>query len=92
MAGANTKISQAVKSAVVESQRRTVSVEEAGHILGVSRGSAYTLARTGALPTIRLASACWSPRPRLRSCLRHEGRGHEACPATNPPNARAPSR
>jgi excisionase family DNA binding protein len=32
----------------------TVSVEEAGRLLGVSRGSAYEAAASGELPTIRI--------------------------------------
>ena len=38
----------------MEEQKVTVSVEEAGHILGISRGLAYELARQGKLPVIRL--------------------------------------
>lgn len=34
--------------------RRTYTVVEAGRILGVSRNTAYTLAASGQLPTIRL--------------------------------------
>lgn len=34
----------------------TVSVERAAHCLGVSRGYAYTMARIGALPTIKLGA------------------------------------
>jgi excisionase family DNA binding protein len=69
MAGANTKTSQAVKSAELDSQRRTVSVEEAGHILGVSRGSAYALARTGGIPTIRLGKRLLVPKAALEKLL-----------------------
>ena len=35
-------------------ERRTLSVEEAGRILGISRGSAYSAARKGELPVIKL--------------------------------------
>lgn len=34
----------------------TVSVEQAARCLGVSRGFSYTMARVGALPTIKLGS------------------------------------
>jgi excisionase family DNA binding protein len=69
MANANTEIIQAVKSAGPDSERRTVSVEEAGRILGVSRGSAYTLARTGELPTIRLGKRLLVPKAALEKLL-----------------------
>ncbi len=36
--------------------RPTVSVEEAGRYLGVSRAFAYNMVRTGDLPVIRLGS------------------------------------
>lgn len=32
----------------------TITVPEAGHLLGVGRGSAYKYARRGEIPTIRL--------------------------------------
>lgn len=32
----------------------TITVPEAARVLGISRDTAYTLARTGELPTIRL--------------------------------------
>lgn len=35
-------------------ERLTVNVEEAGRMLGVSRATAYALAREGTIPTIRL--------------------------------------
>lgn len=69
MASGNTEIVQAVKSAKPDSERRTVSVEEAGHILGISRGSAYALARTGELPTIRLGRRLVVPKAALEKLL-----------------------
>jgi excisionase family DNA binding protein len=35
-------------------ERRTMTVEEAGEVLGISRASAYQFAATGEIPTIRL--------------------------------------
>lgn len=35
-------------------QRRTLTIEEAARILGISRALGYRLARTGQLPTMRL--------------------------------------
>jgi excisionase family DNA binding protein len=37
-----------------DSERKTVSVEEAARILGISRGAAYAYANNGSIPTIRL--------------------------------------
>lgn len=36
-------------------QRATVSVDEAAHILGVGRASAYEGVRTGRIPSIRIS-------------------------------------
>jgi excisionase family DNA binding protein len=47
------------------SEPLTVSVEEAGRLLGVSRGVAYEAARSGQLPTIRLGRRILVPRARL---------------------------
>ena len=46
----------------MEEQRATVSVEEAGRILGISRGLAYELARQNKLPVIRLGRRFLVPR------------------------------
>lgn len=35
-------------------ERVTITVEEAGRVLGLSRGAAYNAARRGDIPTIRL--------------------------------------
>jgi excisionase family DNA binding protein len=35
-------------------ERATVTIEEAAHILGIGRASAYEAARTGQLPVLRL--------------------------------------
>jgi excisionase family DNA binding protein len=43
----------------------TVSVEEAARILGISRGAAYTHARDGSLPTIRLGKRLLVPKAAL---------------------------
>mgnify|MGYP001557829489 CR=1 FL=1 len=37
-----------------KTERLTMTVEEAGKALGISRATAYMLAKTGQLPTIRL--------------------------------------
>ncbi len=50
-------------------ERPTVTVEEAGELLGVSRGSAYEAARTGELPTIRIGRRLLVPTARLLALL-----------------------
>jgi excisionase family DNA binding protein len=35
-------------------ERRTLTVEQAGEILGIGRGLAYELVRTGEIPSVRL--------------------------------------
>jgi excisionase family DNA binding protein len=47
----------------------TVSVEEAARMLGISRGAAYTHARDGSLPTIRLGNRLLVPRAALDKLL-----------------------
>ena len=37
-----------------KSERLTMTVEEAGEALGISRATAYMLAKTGGIPVIRL--------------------------------------
>jgi excisionase family DNA binding protein len=50
-------------------ERRTISVEEAGRILGVSRGAAYAYAKEGSLPTIRLGKRLLVPKSALNKML-----------------------
>ena len=43
----------------------TYSVEEAGRMLGISRGSAYEAVRNGQIPSIRIGRRLLVPRARL---------------------------
>jgi excisionase family DNA binding protein len=61
------------------SEPRTLSVEEAGRLLGVSRGLAYEAARQGQIPTIRLGRRLLVPRARLFELL-----GESETPAARP--------
>jgi excisionase family DNA binding protein len=54
-------------------QRRTLTVEEAGRILGLGRGAAYAAARRGELPTIRIGRKLIVPVDRLERLLAGEG-------------------
>jgi len=53
----------------VDSERRTVSVEKAAHILGISRAAAYVYAHSGKLPVIRLGSRVLVPKAALEKLL-----------------------
>jgi excisionase family DNA binding protein len=47
----------------------TLTVEEAGRLLGISRGAAYRAAACGQIPTIRLGRRLLVPRARLHQLL-----------------------
>jgi excisionase family DNA binding protein len=49
--------------------RDAFSVEEAGEILGISRGSSYLAVKTGDLPVIRIGRRCIVPRLALERIL-----------------------
>lgn len=46
----------------MEETRLTITVEEAGQMLGISRGLAYQMAREGRIPTIRFGKRMVVPR------------------------------
>jgi excisionase family DNA binding protein len=52
-----------------ESERKTLTVEEAGRILGISRGAAYARAEDGSIPTIRLGKRLLVPKAALDKLL-----------------------
>jgi excisionase family DNA binding protein len=47
----------------------TMTVEEAGRLLGISRGSAYRAANCGQIPTIRLGRRLLVPTARIHQIL-----------------------
>ena len=47
----------------------TVTVEQAGRLLGISRGAAYRAAARGQIPTIRLGRRLLVPTARLHQLL-----------------------
>ncbi len=49
--------------------RQTLTIEEARQVLGISRGSAYEAARTGALPVIRIGKRMLVPKSALDRLL-----------------------
>ena len=50
--------------------RLTLSIEECAKLLGIGRGLAYNLARTGQIPVIRLGRRLLVPRAQLEAMLR----------------------
>jgi excisionase family DNA binding protein len=50
-------------------QRLTISVEEAGRLLGISRGLAYELVNRGDIPSVRLGRRIVVPRRVLEHLL-----------------------
>jgi excisionase family DNA binding protein len=52
-----------------DAHRLTVSVEEAGRLLGISRGAAYARAGDGSLPTVRLGKRLLVPKGALQKML-----------------------
>jgi excisionase family DNA binding protein len=52
-------------------QRLTYTVEEAGDLLGISRGSAYNLVRTGQIPALRMGRRLLVSRVVLEELLGH---------------------
>ena len=50
-------------------ERLTITVEEAGEILGISRALAYEMARTGKLPALRFGKRFVIPRKAIENLL-----------------------
>ncbi len=55
-------------------RRATLTLPEAAHVLGISRSTAYELARTGELPALRLGRRLVIPTSALESLLGSVGR------------------
>lgn len=49
--------------------RATVTVEEAGAVLGIGRQAAYTAVRNGEIPSLKLGRKLLVPVPRLLAML-----------------------
>jgi excisionase family DNA binding protein len=69
MSELNQSVSHWKRLLAADSKCATVSVETAGEMLGLSRASAYSLAKTGALPTIRLGRRVLVPKTALEKLL-----------------------
>jgi len=64
-----TGLRSARRSEAGDSLCQTLSVEQAARVLGISRGAAYTHARDGSLPTIRLGKRLLVPKSALNKLL-----------------------
>ncbi len=53
----------------MENETLAISVEEAGRLLGISRGLAYSLAREGKLPVVRLGKRILVPKAALATLM-----------------------
>ena len=53
----------------IECERLVLTVPEAGKLLGVARGTAYSLCAQGVIPTIRLGKRLVVPRKALEELL-----------------------
>lgn len=52
--------------------RATITVTEAAHLLGISRGMAYECVRTGEIPSIRLGGRILIPKAQLDALINGE--------------------
>ena len=68
-------------------QRLTYTVEETGNLLGISRGSAYNLVRTGQIPVLRMGRRLLVSRVALQDLL-----GHAPPPPGAQPKHHSPAR
>lgn len=55
------------------SDRLTLTVPEAGRIIGISRGCAYEAAKSGQIPTIRIGGRLVVPKAALLKMLESPG-------------------
>lgn len=62
----------------MDESKLTVTVAEAGRLLGISRGLAYEMARIGKLPTIRFGRRLLVPRQALYRLLEEFDTGEDA--------------
>ena len=58
---------------VATTERRTLTVEEAGQWLGIGRSAAYAAANRGELPTIRIGRRMVVPKDALERMLAGQG-------------------
>ena len=59
----------------MQQERLTITVEEAGELLGISRALAYEMARTGRLPILRFGKRIVVPKKAIESLLESSAPG-----------------
>ena len=59
--------------AILEAESLIMTVEEAGKLLGLSRGSAYQAVRTGELPSLRIGTRWLVPRAAIARMVAEAG-------------------
>jgi excisionase family DNA binding protein len=55
-------------------EKKTLSIPEAGKVLGIGRSAAYEAARTGQIPTLRIGRRLIVPIPLLERLLQQGGK------------------
>lgn len=63
------KVNHAEHASRARQRQQTLSVEEAGEVLGISRSSAFQAAANGELPVIRIGKRLLVPRHALEQML-----------------------
>jgi excisionase family DNA binding protein len=63
------EVKKKIRHGATRADALTVSVEEAGRLLGISRGAAYARAVDGSLPTVRLGKRLLVPKGALQKML-----------------------
>jgi excisionase family DNA binding protein len=53
----------------MSTERKTTTIEEAAQVLGISRNSAYTAAKRGEIPTIKIGQLLLVPKAALDKML-----------------------
>ena len=56
----------------MDSEKLTLTVTEASRVLGISRGLAYSMVKTGEIPSIRLGRRILVPQRALELLLEHD--------------------
>jgi hypothetical protein len=64
--------------------RLTITVPEAGTLLGLGRGAAYAAARRGELPVLKIGARLLVPVPRLLELVGHDGESFFVRPISEP--------
>ena len=58
----------------MDEEKLTLTVNEVARVLGISRGLAYEMVRTGKIPSIRFGKRVLVPRQALERLLKRNGR------------------